>query len=172
MRQAPLRIKHHLSYNQITAQYKSCAKIREKTYWHLVWLMANPQNPMMIKQAAKIVGYCERRARILVNRCNNKGFKSLIDNRCNNEGQEAMLTDKQKKKLKNAILKEKPSDGGLWTSVKVSEWIGKTAKINPPSAVTGWKYLKELGFTIQQPRTKHIHSASEKEIKIFKKNFL
>lgn len=172
MCQAPLRIKHHLSYDQITIRYKSCANAREKTYWQLVWLMANPQNPMMIKEAAKIVGYCERWARILVNRYNNEGSKSLIDNRRNNEGQEAMLTDKQKKKLKNAILKEKPPDGGLWTSVKVSEWIGKAAKIDPPSAVTGWNYLKELGLAIQQPRTKHIHSASEKEIKIFKKNFV
>ncbi len=172
MPQAPLKIKYHFSYEQITIRYKSCDNSREKTYWHLIWLMANPVNSMQVKEAAKTVGYCERWARILVHRYNNEGAKGLIDQRRNNEGQEPILTEKQKDKLRKIIIKEKPSDGGLWTSVKVANWIGKAAKIDPPSAVTGWKYLKKLGFALIEPRTKHTHSASLKEVKTFKKSFL
>ena len=66
------------------------------------------------------------------------------------------------------ILNGKPPDKGLWTSVKVANWIEeKTGK--RPSNKTGLNYLSVLGFTLQEPRPRHTQVASEEEIKQFKK---
>lgn len=165
----PLRIKPHQNYQEITQKYKSCRNPIEKTRWHLIWLMANPDKPMMVVKAAKTVGFCQRWARTLVNRYNEKGAEGLLDQRKNNQGNTPVLNEKQKKELKKAILNDKPSDGGLWTSVKVANWIEEKTDKRPHNR-TALNYLYDLGFTIQQPRTSHSQKATPEEIKKFKKN--
>jgi len=169
MAQAPLRIKPHLTYQEITQCYRNCKNPIEKSRWHLVWLMANPDKPMMVIKAAKTVGFCQRWARTLVNRYNKNGEKGLLDQRKNNLGNTPVLNEKQKKELKKAILHDKPTDGGLWTSVKVANWIEEKTNKRPHTR-TALNYLYDLGFTIQQPRTSHSEKATPEEIKQFKKN--
>jgi len=171
MPQTLLKPKPHLSYHELAQRYRSCKNSREKTHWQLIWLMANPEKPLLVKQAAETVGFCQRWARQLVHRYNAAGAKGLIDKRKDNMGgQEPALNQKQKDKLRNALLNEAPADGGLWTSVKVAEWIKQeTGKL--PVKTTGWHYLKALGFTLQQPRPLHKKAATLEEIKQFKKNF-
>lgn len=169
MAQALLKVKRRLAYEKITQNYRSCKNPIEKTRWHLIWLMANPQKSVSVKEAAKTVNFCQRWARTLVNRYNEEGSKGLIDKRKNNKGQEPVLNKKQKKELRKIILSGKPPDKGLWTSVKVANWIEeKTGK--RPSNKTGLNYLSILGFTLQEPRPRHTETASEEEIKQFKKN--
>lgn len=170
MPHAPLRIKPHLAYEELTNCYRFCKNPIEKTRWQLIWLMANPVEPKLVTEAAKTIGFSERWARILVKRYNNNGPNGLMDQRRNNEGQKPALNEKQKVKLKNILLNEKPPDKGLWTSVKVADWIEQTTGYRP-SAVTGWNYLRTLGFTLQQPRPRHSQAASPAEIRAFKKNF-
>lgn len=169
MAQAPLRVKSHLTYQELTQRYRSCENPIEKSRWHLVWLMANPDKPMMVIKAAKTVGFCQRWARTLVRRYNENCENGLMDQRRNNPGNKPVLDDKQKKELRKVILNDKPADGGLWTSIKVADWIEeKTDK--RPTTKTGLNYLYDLGFTLQQPRTSHNQKATPEEIKQFKKN--
>ena len=51
----PLCIKPHLTYEAIGQRYKTCKNATEKSYWHLIWLMANPHHPMLVTEAAKTV---------------------------------------------------------------------------------------------------------------------
>lgn len=60
-------------------------------------------------------------------------------------------------------------DGGLWTGRKVAAWVSKETK-TCVSHVTGWHYLRRLGFTIQVPRPSHAQAASIPERGIWKKN--
>lgn len=169
MAQAPLRVKSHLTYRELTQRYRICKNSIEKSRWHLIWLMANPSKPIMVTKAAKTVGFCQRWARTLVRRYNENGENGLIDQRKNNQGNKPVLDEKQKKELKKTVLNDKPSDGGLWTSVKIANWIKeKTGK--RPTTRTGLNYLYDLGFTLQQPRTSHSQKATPEEIKQFKKN--
>lgn len=165
----PLRIQPHLSYKKLTTKYRTCKNTIEKSRWHLIWLMSNPQNPLLVTQAANTVGFCERWARQLVNRYNVEGSQGLADKRRGNQGQEPVLDDKQKQKLSYALTKEQPNDKGLWTSPKVADWIEQATGTRPTNQ-TGLNYLHELGFTLQQPRPTNIKTATELEIKSFKKN--
>lgn len=171
MPQPPLRIKPHLTYADVTNRYKTCKNAREKSYWHLVWLMADPKKEILVTEAAQIVGFCQRWARILVNRYNNEGYENFIDKRTNNQGRQAFLSDEQQKSLRKALLKQKPPGGGLWTGPKVANWIKKKTKKNI-TTVGAWKWIRKSGFTLQIPRPKDIRAASNAEMTEFKKNWI
>jgi len=167
----PLKIKPHLTYEEITKKYKTCKNAREKSYWHLIQLMANPKKEILVTEAAQIVGFCQRWARTIVNRYNTSGPKNLIDQRKNNQGRQPFLNNKQQEALGKALIKQKPPGGGLWTGPKVASWITKKTKKNI-TAVGAWKWIRKSGFTLQVPRPKNINSASEAEIMEFKKKWI
>lgn len=171
MPQPPLRIKPHLTYFQISERYRKCKNAREKSYWHVIKLMADPKRERLVTEAAQLVGYCQNWARILVRRYNEEGPDNFIDKRKNNQGREAFLNDKQQEELKNILINKRPPDGGLWTGPKVAAWIKKKTKKNITS-VGAWKWIRKSGFTLQVPRPKNIQSATEQEVVEFKKNWM
>ena len=61
-----------------------------------------------------------------------------------------------------------PADGGLWRGLKVAAWISETLR-RPVSDVSGWKYLKRLGWTLQTPRPQHQAAATFDEQQALKK---
>lgn len=166
-----LRIKKHLSFEEVTARYKICPNPREKSYWHLVWLMAHPNNPRSVLEAAKIVGFCKNWARTLAHRYNEEGPENFIDKRKRNKGKEPILDKKQQASLRKTLTKKRPPDGGLWTGPKVAKWIEEKTK-KPISSVGGWKWIRRSGFTLQIPRPKNNKSATPKETEDFKKNWM
>ena len=169
MPHAILKPKPHLSYKEVVKRYRTCNNTVEKQRWNLIRLMSRPENPLAVVSAAHASGFKQRWARQLVHRYNQNGPDGLLDKRVNNPGKEPILNEKQKNELKRLILKESPPDGGLWTSVKIAEWIEeKTGE--RPSNRTGLNYLNVLGFSLQQPRPQHVRSATEEEKKEFKKN--
>ena len=166
----PRENKSHLPHDEVKQNYRTCTQKKKKIRWHLIWLMVRPKNSLLVTQAAETVGLCERWARMLVHRYNDQGPAGLIDKRKENTGNDPLLSEKQKNALRKALLHDSPPDGGLWTSVKVADWI-KEETGSRPSKVTGWQYLKNLGFTLQTPRPQHRKSATEAEKTAFKKKF-
>ena len=170
MAQALLVVKPHLSFAEIEDRYKTCKNARDKTRWHLVWLMAHPKKPLRVTDAALIVGYCERWARMLVGRYNEGGADKLIDQRKNNTGKTPILDAARIEKLKTALTQERPPDGGLWTGPKVAQWIEQETgtSITPQGA---WLWLKKISCTRHIPRPTHTKAATAEEQTAFKKNF-
>lgn len=171
MPQALLRIEPHLTHVKLTEKYRTCKNAREKSYWHLIWLMDDPKKIISVKEAAQTVGFCQRWARTLVHRYNEEGPKNFIDKRKNNQGREAFLTAKQQKELKKILIEKRPPDGGLWTGPKVAAWIKKKTRKNI-TAVGAWKWIRKSGFTLQVPRPRNIKAATDEEVTEFKKNWI
>jgi len=170
MPQPPLRIKPHLTHEEITERYRKCKNAREKSYWHLIKLMADPKKERLVTEAAQIVGFCQNWARTLAHRYNEEGPENFIDKRKNNQGREAFLNDEQQEELKKILIEKRPPDGGLWTGPKVALWIKKKTKKNI-TAVGAWKWIRKSGFTLQVPRPKNIKAATPEETEVFKKNW-
>jgi len=168
MAQALLRIAPHLTFEVIESRYKTCANGRNKTRWHLIWLMANPDKPLRITAAAQMVGYGEHWARILVGRYNKGGAEHLVDQRKHNKGREPILSKEQQDKLKKTLTEEKPDDTGLWTGPKVAAWITRETK-TPITPQGAWIWLRRMSFTLQVPRPSHTHAATDEEQAAFKK---
>lgn len=167
MAYSKLVVKNHLPEKELKEKYLSCEDSVERSHWQIIWLMARSSNTLSASETADVTGFCSDWVRKIIRRYNKEGPDGIEDKRKYN-GNEPILSDEQKKELLSIIQKD-PEDGGLWTGPKIAKWISK--KLNcRVSAVTGWKYLKRLGFTLQIPRPQHQKAANKEEQEAFKKN--
>lgn len=121
-----------------------------------------------MRKVAEVVGYSERWVREIARRYEAEGVEGLGDRRHRNPGakERALLDEESRLELARA-LGERPSDGGMWNSRKVAEWIEqKTGK--KVSKQRGWEYLRKLGHSPKVPRPRH-RNADRREQEAFKK---
>ena len=151
-----LSVIRHRTVRQAWARYRACRPPVEKTRWHLVWLLLRADEVRTPAQAAAVVGVSVITARAVLHRWNADGPAGLTDRRAGNRGQ-PRLTDDQRAALFVA-LKGRPPDCGLWTGPKVAAYVRDHwgVRVAPQ---TGWRWLRELGFTLQVPRPSHPRSA-------------
>jgi transposase len=154
MRRLP--VIRHRTPRQTWATYRACRHPVEKTRWHLVWLLLRTDEPRTPAQAAAVVRVSVITARAVLHRWNDHGPAGLSDRRAANGGR-PRLTETQRDALVTA-LNRRPPDGGLWTGPKVAVYVrGRWGVSVRPQ--TGWRWLVELGFTLQVPRPSHPRAA-------------
>jgi transposase len=106
--------------------------------------------------------------REIVKRYNRLGVEGLKDLGHDNPGQEPRLNQTQEEALVKTLEKDAPGLG-LWTGPKVAAWITQKTK-QKVSDVTGWQYLRRLGYSLQIPRPQHHKAATQEEQTHFKKS--
>lgn len=163
-----LEIVSHLTPKEIEKRYKSCKHLAERERWHILSLMTQEGYACSAQEAAMIVKKTPVGVRNIIGRYNKRGPDGLTDQRKGRSGRKPVLTQNQRKQLCRSVQKESP-DGGLWTGPKVAQWVREHAGV-VVSKVTGWQYLKSLGFTIQVPRPAHTDAASPAGRTVWKKN--
>jgi transposase len=146
----------HRTVNQIRATYRACRHPVEKVRWHAVWLLARTDEPRTPAQVAGLVGLSDVTVRAILHRWNARGPDGLADGRKGN-GSEPKLTARRRDAL-YAALQKRPPDGGLWTGPKVARYVRDRWSVSV-GKVTGWRWLRDLGFTLQVPRPAHPRSA-------------
>ena len=146
----------HRTANQVRARYRSCRHPVEKTRWHAVWLLARTDETRTPAQVAAVVGLSDVTVRAILHRWNASGPGGLTDGRKGN-GSDPKLTARRRGALYRA-LQRRPPDGGLWTGPKVARYVRDRwgVEVGP---VTGWRWLRDLGFTLQVPRPAHPKAA-------------
>lgn len=164
----PLEITHHLPYDKIRQHERSCVSVVEREHWQILRLMSRPGYALSAAETALVVDRTPDAVRRIVRRYNTEGPDGLQDRRRGRSGRKALLTEVQRKQLFSE-LQRSPSDGGLWTGPKVALRVSEHAGVRV-SAVTGWQYLRKLGFTLQVPRPRHSATATEEERRVWKKN--
>ena len=146
----------HRTANQIRAKYRACRRPVERTRWHAIWLLARTDAPRTPAQVAAVVGLSDVTVRAVLHRWNARGPTGLTDGRKGN-GSPPRLTGRQRGAL-YAALQQRPPDGGLWTGPKVARYVRDRWQV-AVGPVTGWRWLRDLGFTLQVPRPSHPRSA-------------
>ena len=162
----------HLTPKAIQKRYRSCRNVTEKEHWHVLWLMTRDGYFLSADEVALValvVGRTPDAVRKIVRRYNKEGPKGLEDKRKGNSGRKHLLSRKQQEKLLAKLQKE-PPDGGIWTGPKVASWVEDQIGSHV-SNVTGWQYLRMLGFTLQVPRLAHSAAATPAERTVWKKNW-
>jgi transposase len=103
-----------------------------------------------------VVGLSVITTRAVLRRWNDQGPAGLADRRQAN-GSKPRLSSAQRADL-FAALKKRPPDGGLWTGPKVAAYVRDRwgVRVWPQ---TGWRWPRDLGFTLQVPRPRHPKSA-------------
>lgn len=69
------------------------------------------------------------------------------------KGRPALLNSEQLEKLA-ATLKQRPSDGGIWTGAKVARWIEQETGKSKVWNQRGWDYLKKCNKSMEDTKTK------------------
>lgn len=142
----------HRTANQIRAKYRACRNPVEKVRWHAIWLLARTDPPRTPAQVAGLVGLSGVTVRAVLRRRNARGPGGLADGRRGN-GAEPRLTPRRRDAL-YAALQKRPPDGGVWTGRKVARYARDRWGVSV-GPVTGWRWLRDLGFTLQVPRPSH-----------------
>jgi len=152
-----LPVVRHRTPRQAWAKYRSCRHPVEKVRWHLIWLLLRTDEPRTPARAAEAVGVSVITARAVLKRWNDHGPAGLTDRRADNRGRPALTTDQRAELF--AAPKRRPPDGGLWTGPKVAAYVRDRwgVRVWPQ---TGWRWLVDLGFTLQVPRPSHPRAAS------------
>lgn len=163
-----LEIVSHLTPTEIEQRYRSCRHLAERERWQILSLMTREGCACSASEAALITKKTPDAVRKIINRYNKKGPEGLQDKRKGRSGRKAVLSKRKRDQLFRSLQKQSP-DGGLWTGPKVAQWVHEHAKV-AVSNVTGWQYLKALGFTIQVPRPMHTGTATTAERAVWKKN--
>jgi transposase len=163
----PIPVVAHLSFKQIDHGYRSCNNPVEKTHWQVIWLLSQPGERRSAHAVSKLVGLSPAWAAEILKRWNADGPAGLRDGRRDN-GKAPLLTGQQQQSLLKA-LRDRAPDGGLWTSPKVADYVQERWGhfIHP---VTGWKWLKRLGFSLQVPRPSHPRAATPEDRRAWKKS--
>lgn len=146
----------HKTANQIRATYRACRHPVEEVRWHALWLLARTDEPRSPAQVAALVGLSDVTVRAVLHRWNATGPAGVTDGRKAN-GSDPKLSPRRPDAL-CAALQERPPDGGLWSGPKVARYVkGRWGVSIGP--VTGWRWLRDRGFTLQVPRPSHPRSA-------------
>ena len=151
-----LPVTRHRTPRQAWAKYRACRHPVEKTRWHAVWLLARTDEPRTPAQVAALVGLSDVTVRAVLHRWNASGPGGLADGRTGN-GSRPKLSARRRDAL-FAALKGRPADGGVWTGPKVARYVKARWQVTV-CPETGWRWLVELGFSLQVPRPAHPRAA-------------
>ncbi len=159
----------HLSAFELKKRYRQSKNPIESRRWHLLWKIAQGWT---IKNSALAVGLSYGYAQRIVRNYNQYGVIGVKVKPRGEEkhsgGKTALLSDEQFQKLAYA-LESKPSDGGIWTGVKVARWMEKETGKERVWNQRGWDYLKKCSYSWQRPRRKH-SKGNLQEQNLFKQN--
>lgn len=150
----------HLPAAEVGRRYRNCPDPKEKTRWHLIWLLLRPGGPARSQRAAPLVGLSDVYARAVLRRWNAHGPDGLADGRKHNKSQ-GRLTPAQQAQLYDAVRQE-PADGGLWSGPKVAAYVRDRWGVRAHPA-TGWRWLRQLGFRLAVPRPRHPRAATPQQ---------
>ena len=149
----------HLPADEVCHRYRHCPDPKEKTRWHLVWLLLRDA-ALTCERAGPLVGLSDTHARTVLKRWNAHGPDGLIDRREGN-GSTGTLTPARQAEAFDALQRE-PPDGGLWSGPKLARYARDRwgVEVCPE---TGWRWLKRLGFRLVVPRPRHPKAAGPDE---------
>ena len=145
----------HLSADEVGRRYRNCSDAKEKTRWHLVWLLLlDPA--LSCERAGPLVGLSDVHARTVLKGWNARGPDGLADRRRANTSP-GKLTPQRQAEVYDALQKEAP-DGGLWSGPKLARYVRDRwgVEVCPE---TGWRWLRKLGFRLVVPRPRHPKAA-------------
>ena len=163
----PIKLKPHLTTDQIYKRYRDCRHPQEKLRWRALYLISKGE---LASQAARRVGRSSAWMTKLARRYNQQGPASVPNQRGDSIGRKPHLDKAAALELDKALHGPAP-DGGLWTAPKVIGWI-KDRTGTAVDKTTAWRWMRRLGFTLQLPRPQHRKKASPDQQAAFKKSWL
>lgn len=150
----------HLTVQELETRYRRASDGTERSHWQIIWLLAQGHPAWKV---AEMTGYSAYWIGQLARRYNAGGADALRDQRhVLRAHRPPLLSETTGLADLRAALAGPAPQGDVWNSrtvaVWLSAWLGR-----PVSAQTAWVYLRQLGWTPQAPRPRHVRAASAEE---------
>jgi transposase len=157
----------HLNVEDLEARYVASRDARTVRHLHAIWLLAKGHT---VAEVSEMTAFGMRWIEQLLARYNAERPDALGDLRRGNGAVATVLTPVLLGKLRDR-LREPPSDGGIWSSRKVAQWMAGELGVMRVAPQRGWEALKAVGWSIQAPRPCNPKAASPEEAEAFKKSW-
>ena len=156
----------HLGIEALEERYEAAREVTASRHFQAIWLLAKGHSTA---EVAAMTSFGQRWIEQLLERYNAQGPDALGDLRRGNGARPSILKPDLLERL-GVRLKEPPGDGGLWTAVKVADWMAGELGLARVAAQRGWEALQACRWSIQKPRPKNPRSATPEEAEAFKKS--
>ena len=158
-----LKIVPHLEPEELENRYRKAHDPVERSHYQSSGLLARANHHRVME----VTGYSRGWIQQLARRYNASGPEARRPQAPQSGGHRQGAPRRRGRRELARALRERPSDGGMWNSRKVAEWIEhKTGK--KASKQRGWEYLRKLGHSPKVPRPRH-KDADGRQQEAFKK---
>ena len=144
---ARLVLPAHLPVVELERRYRDARDPVARSHWQIIWLLSTGRTAAAV---ADVTGYSVNWVREVARRYRRAGPPGGGDRRHHNPGGRALLDGAGKQALAGALTGPAP-EGDLWTGRQVALWMSAYLD-RPVSPQRGGEYLRQAGFTPQQPR--------------------
>lgn len=163
-----IKLTTELSVAELEQRYRGAREGMERSHWQIIWLLAQGHPASAV---ARMTGYSAYWIGQLARRFNDEGAEGLVNHRRQTRANpHALLTAANGglEALRTALAGPAPH-GDVWNSRTVAAWLSARAgrRVSPQTA---WTYLRQLGWTSQVPRPRHVKAADPDAQAVFKKS--
>lgn len=162
-----IKLTTNLSVAELEQRYRGAREGVERSHWQIIWLLAQGHAAY---EVARMTGYSAYWIGQVARRFTDEGAEGLVNHRRQSRANpHALLTDANGGlDALRAALRGPAPHGDVWNSRTVAAWLSARAG-RRVSRQTAWGYLRQLGWTAQTPRPRHVRAADPDEQAAFKK---
>ena len=163
-----IAITSHLSVEELRHRYDTAPNNHERARWHALLLLSESE----LRTRGEVARIVQRGPSWLTHTIalSNTHSPDGLADRCPGRSHPPFLLNEIQRFALDLRLQSPPDDEGKWTSQKVADWIEATLG-HPVHVTTGWKYLRRLTYTVQQPRPRHPKAASAEQQEVYERKF-
>lgn len=165
-----IKLTTNLSVAELEQRYRGAREGVERSHWQIIWLLAQGHPAY---EVSRMTGYSAYWIGQVARRFNDAGAEGLVNHRRHSRpNPHALLTDANGglAALRTALAGPAPHSD-VWNSRTVAAWLsaraGQGRRVSPQTA---WSYLRQLGWTSQVPRPRHVKAADAAAQEAFKKS--
>jgi transposase len=148
-----IRLEPHLAVDELARRYRAAKDPHERSWWQIVWLLAQGQTATRIAQST---GYSAYWIGQIAKRYNEQGPEGMHNRQHQAPGARPLLTLEQLRELA-AVVRGPAPEGALWTGRLVAVWMSDQLG-RPVSVFLGCVYLRRLGGRRRTPRPRHVQA--------------
>jgi transposase len=156
----------HLSAPELQARFVASRETRAARHVQAIWLLARGHS---LEEVAETTAYSTRWVRRLIDRYNAEGPDALGDRRRANGSPRRTLTPEALAQVRERLA-DPPAPGEVWTCRKVAAVLATNLGRERVATGTGWAALRQLDWSLQQPRPHNPKAATPEAAEAFKKS--
>jgi transposase len=148
-----IKVKTQQEVKELKEHYQRCTCAVERRRTQAIWWLVEGKTA---KEVLELSAYSAKNLVDIVKRYNHKGLEGLKDGRHENPGAVRLLSDPEMLLLAQTIRKDYRK-GVVWKGKQIVAWV-KEELGKDIHEQRAYEFMRDIAFTLQQPRPAHVKS--------------